>query len=544
MDDDREEPPSAEKASPNASSSSGGGGGGKKGSPCEECGDQPWKYRCPGCARLTCSLPCVQAHKRRTACTGKRTRTDPVPIAQFDDNQLISDYNFLEETKQATESAHRLIGGFGGNFGGPGGAQLPSWLFFLRKAAQRRGVRLYFLPKGMARREQNRSRHNHRKDCIYWTIEWKFNSTDVVLTDHEIDEHSTLLSLLEKHLCPGPWKDQLTQYRNTELRDLKLFIQKSAKVPEAPYRLLNVEEPLRPQLRGILVVEYPTIKVFLPSDSYDFEVEKMVNKLAKDGKNSGSRTDETPAEGNKFHEEEIEEGEFSPETEIIDLKDCEPSSASKVAATEVAGESRRDSHVYSSVLSYPSSQALHVQQKKQNQYSNMSLNGSSGPTETKSSMEVCPLDMEKARESELPSKGHIVDLKEYGTSYPGSYMKADGIKTDSNSILASNGVAAPQQEHAQQNRRTPSSTPEALKRKSCTKVYPLDFEDNNGGLFSEVPDLAFEQEMMNTYPELFGEMDVDAFLSCDFDMMNRDESAEAMSGLLWDDLEEGEIPIL
>jgi hypothetical protein len=35
---------------------------------------------------------------------------------------------------------------------------------------------------------------------------------------------------LEKHLCPGPWKDQLTQYRSTELRDLKLFIQKSAKV--------------------------------------------------------------------------------------------------------------------------------------------------------------------------------------------------------------------------------------------------------------------------------------------------------------------------
>ncbi|KAF8642155.1 hypothetical protein HU200_067415 [Digitaria exilis] len=542
MDDDREEPPPAEKASPNASSSSSSGSGGKKGSPCEECGEQPWKYRCPGCARLTCSLPCVQAHKRRTACTGKRPRTDPIPIAQFDDNQLISDYNFLEETKQATESAHRLIGGFGRNFGGPGGGQLPSWLFFLRKAAQRRGVRLYFLPKGMARREQNRSRHNHRKDCIYWTIEWKFNSTDVVLTDHEIDEHSTLLSLLEKHLCPGPWKDQLTQYRNTELRDLKLSIQKSAKVPESPYRLLNVEEPLRPQLRGILIVEYPTIKVFLPSDSYDFEVEKMVNKLAKDGRNSGSTTDETPAEGNKFHEEEIEEGEFSPETEIIDLKDCGPSSASKVAATVVAGESRRDSHVYSSVLSYPGTQALHVQQKNQNQYSNMSLNGSSGPTETKSSMEVCSLDMEKARESELPSKGNIVDLKEHGISYPGSYVKAEGMKTDSNSILASNGVTDPQQEHAQQNRRTPSSTPEALKRKSCMKVYPLDFEDNNGGLFSEVPDLAFEQEMMNTYPELFGEMDVDAFLSCDFDMMKRD--VEAMSGLLWDDLEEGEIPTL
>ena len=84
MEEDREEPPPAEKASSSSSS------GEKKGSPCEECGEQPWKYRCPGCARLTCSLPCVQAHKRRTACTGKRARTDPVPLAQFDDNQLIS----------------------------------------------------------------------------------------------------------------------------------------------------------------------------------------------------------------------------------------------------------------------------------------------------------------------------------------------------------------------------------------------------------------------------------------------------------------------
>jgi hypothetical protein len=45
-----------------------------------------------------------------------------------------------------------------------------------------------------------------------------------------VDEHTTLLSLLEKHLSPGPWKDQLTQYRNTDLHDLKLFIQKCAKV--------------------------------------------------------------------------------------------------------------------------------------------------------------------------------------------------------------------------------------------------------------------------------------------------------------------------
>ncbi|WVZ67315.1 hypothetical protein U9M48_016411 [Paspalum notatum var. saurae] len=531
MEGDKEEPapPPAEKATPNAASTSGVGG--EKGSPCQECGDQPWKYRCPGCARLTCSLPCVQAHKRRTACPGKRPRTDPVPLARFDDNQLISDYNFLEEAKQAHESAHRLIGGFGRNFGGPSGAQLPTWLFFLRKAAQRRGVRLDFLPRGMARREQNRSRHNHRKDCIYWTLEWRFNSTDVVLTDHEIDEHTNLLSLLEKHLCPGPWKDQLTQYRNTELRDLKLFIQKSAKVSESPYRQLNIEEPLRPQLRGVLVVEYPTINVFLPSDNYNFEVEKMTNKFAKDEKSTGSTADEPPVEGNKFEEEEIEEGEFSPETEIIDLKERGTSNASKISPGEVTSESKIGNNVESSVLSCP--------------------------TETKSRMEVCPVDMGNARESDLSSKGHIVDLKGHGTSYPGSLAEAEGaalskmdtrttdsLVPSSISFVASDGVAGPQQEHSQESRRTPSSTPEALKKKSCTKVFPLDFDDKNEGLLAEVPDLAFEQEMMDTYPELFGDMDVDTFLSCDFEMLKREESVEAMSTLLWDDLEEGEIPTL
>nr|ACF80542.1 unknown [Zea mays] len=73
------------------------------------------------------------------------------------------------------------------------------------------------------------------------------------------------------------------------------------------------------------------------------------------------------------------------------------------------------------------------------------------------------------------------------------------------------------------------------------KVYPLDIDE---GLFPEVPDLAFEQEMLDTYPELFENMDVDDFLSCDFAMVNRDEPVDATSGLPRDDLEEGEIPTL
>lgn len=56
---------------------------------CEECGQNPSKYKCPGCSLRTCSLPCVKSHKQRTSCTGKRPTTF-VPLSEFNDNLLIS----------------------------------------------------------------------------------------------------------------------------------------------------------------------------------------------------------------------------------------------------------------------------------------------------------------------------------------------------------------------------------------------------------------------------------------------------------------------
>ncbi|KAG8079134.1 hypothetical protein GUJ93_ZPchr0007g3350 [Zizania palustris] len=590
------------------------GGSSNRGTPCEECGEQPWKYRCPGCSRLTCSLPCVQSHKRRTACTGKRPRTDPVPLAQFDDIQLLSDYNFLEETNHVRESAHRLIGAFGRNYG-IHGAQLPKWLFFLRKAAQRRGIWLHFLPKGMARREHNRSRHNYRKDCIYWTLEWKFNSTDVILTDHNIDEHTSLQSLLERHLSPSPWKNQLTAYRNTDLNDLKLFIQKSAKESVSPYRQLNIQEPFGPQLRSITILEYPTINVFLPSDSCDFEVEKIANKLPAGEKPLGSSTDSPDLEGTEFHEEEIEEGELAPETQIIDLNDCETSHAANLSSAKDTSESKVDNKRDSSVLSYVSSLALDQQelneqmkmapdtasaaskaknfmkvypldieeigearsmnserqntslkmdaashpgnisltldQQELNEQMKMAHDTTSGASKAKNFMKVYPLDIEEIGEAvSLNSERQNISVKKDGASDPGNLAQVkgatvslidsntDSLEPSSVSILASDGFSGPQVEQNQlMSKTTPHSTPEALKRKSCMKTYPLDTEEIPGS-FSEVPDLGFEQKTGNAYSDLFGDMDGGYYFPYDLDIMDDDGSVGITSPFkLWDDLE-------
>ncbi|KAI4978357.1 hypothetical protein ZWY2020_014911 [Hordeum vulgare] len=123
----------------------------------------------------------------------------PVLLAQFDDTSLLSgeqihpptpctvpqsvhahrplfflharaDYNLLEETSLVRESAHSLLGDFGGNFGrnfeGCPGAKLSSSLVALRKPAERRSVRLFFLPRGLTRRAQNRSRHDNMSPLL------------------------------------------------------------------------------------------------------------------------------------------------------------------------------------------------------------------------------------------------------------------------------------------------------------------------------------------------------------------------------------------
>ncbi|ONI20257.1 hypothetical protein PRUPE_2G005000 [Prunus persica] len=202
---------------------------------CEECKANPSKYKCPGCSIRSCSLPCVKAHKLRTGCTGKRNQTNFVPLSQIDNNQLLSDYNLLEEVKRVSESAQRLRNKLCRyNY-----YRLPDHLKSLRGAASSRRTKLLFLPSGMSKREKNQTRYDRsqvansrlylKKKCISWTIEWRFHSTDVVLTDHEVNENTKFCSIIENHLKPGPWNHQLRLFCEEQLDCLRLFIRKYPK---------------------------------------------------------------------------------------------------------------------------------------------------------------------------------------------------------------------------------------------------------------------------------------------------------------------------
>ncbi|KAH0916808.1 hypothetical protein HID58_031254 [Brassica napus] len=284
---------------------------------CGECKLNPWKYKCPGCSIRSCALPCVKAHKKRTGCTGKRKLTDFVPLSKFDDNLLLSDYNLLEETKRVAESAlrrrHQLCKNPHFRF------RLPNDLRGLQVAAGSRGTKLWFLPGGMLKRDKNQSRYDNRRKCIHWTVEWRFHSTDVVLVDHGVGEDTSLCSVIENHLKPGPWIHKLKPFCDVDLDSLKLFIRTYPKGVKVPFKELDIKGPVRQQLAQVTILEYPVIHVYLPSHSYDFEV---IRDFDREKTTTPEPKYYSQAEGAITREEEIEEEEGnidSFEPEVLDL---------------------------------------------------------------------------------------------------------------------------------------------------------------------------------------------------------------------------------
>ncbi|XP_047975911.1 box C/D snoRNA protein 1-like [Salvia hispanica] len=277
---------------------------------CNECNINASKYKCPGCSLRTCSLSCVNSHKQRTACTGKRPLTNFVPISQFDDNQLVSDYKMLEDVKRIADCAQRTRVAVCGS----SHFRLPHPLKHLRGAAASRRIKLLFLSSGMSRRVKNKTFYNHRKKSISWTVEWRFHSTDVVLLDHGIHENSTFFSVIENHLKPGPWNHQLKQFCDESIDSLKFFIRKYPKGPKSPFCQLDINAPIHEQLANIVILEYPVIHVFLPSHSYDFDVIQVANR----SKVEPAQRDYPSPKGVTFKEEEIEDG-GSPDPLVSDL---------------------------------------------------------------------------------------------------------------------------------------------------------------------------------------------------------------------------------
>ncbi|PRW59975.1 box C D snoRNA 1 [Chlorella sorokiniana] len=235
-----------------------------QGSACQVCGKAAAKYCCPRCDRRTCSLDCVKAHKEATGCSGKRDRTAFVGRGAFDERTFLSDYRFLEEVKLADDVAKRSK---------PPAPkpELPQFLQTLQYQARRRGVQLHILSPGMEKRRTNSTRYDGRMQTLYWHVEWSFPAAGCKATDTKVHENTPIAQLLAGHLALQPGAaakhHALREYREAGQEQLTVLLRKE-RTPANAAEYYEVDEgrPLRQQLAGKVLVEFPTLLVLLPAE--------------------------------------------------------------------------------------------------------------------------------------------------------------------------------------------------------------------------------------------------------------------------------------
>ncbi|KAI7844644.1 hypothetical protein COHA_001734 [Chlorella ohadii] len=235
---------------------------------CQVCGQAAAKYCCPRCDRRTCSLDCVKAHKEATGCSGKRDRTAFVGRGAFDERTFLSDYRFLEEVKLADDVAKRSK---------PPApkVELPQFLQTLQYQARRRGVQLHILSPGMEKRRTNSTRYDGRMQTLYWHVEWSFPAAGCKATDTKVHENTPIAQLLAGHLALQPGAaakhHALREHREAGQERLTVLLRKErTPANAAEYYEIDAARPLRQQLAGKVLVEFPTFLVLLPHEREEY----------------------------------------------------------------------------------------------------------------------------------------------------------------------------------------------------------------------------------------------------------------------------------
>ncbi|XP_063972611.1 box C/D snoRNA protein 1 [Diachasmimorpha longicaudata] len=249
---------------------------------CEVCAKESAKYTCPKCEVRTCCLECVNIHKKELNCSGIRDNTKFVPLKEFTDLDLLSDYRLLEEVGRSVDQLQRDESKKYGRF-----HNLPTHLHKLRQAAMRSTVQLEFMPQNFSRHKQNTTFFNWKTNELFWRLEWIFPQAENIkwVTERAL-ESVRLSELLENILDPLNCKnpptddpkakellaDKLQFYSSSSLSGIKVFL-KAEKVKKSDSRFyeLDVTESLKENLANRTIIEFPIIYVALKDHAHMFE---------------------------------------------------------------------------------------------------------------------------------------------------------------------------------------------------------------------------------------------------------------------------------
>jgi hypothetical protein len=206
------------------------------------------------------------------------------------DATINSDYFFLENVLQTVDGGKRLLKQVGAIAGGGTHSLVaevdtgdndnddeptrkrqktivehlpPKWRRLVQQARERE-VTLLLMPQGMERHKSNTSHFNTKSERIIWKLEFSIHGDatppNKMIVSNKVSEESKFIEEWNKHT------------QNMEIQQDLHFMLKKLPCPanKPQYVELNKESTLGDALKGMTVIEFPTIYVVLATELHNF----------------------------------------------------------------------------------------------------------------------------------------------------------------------------------------------------------------------------------------------------------------------------------
>jgi len=259
---------------------------------CEMCDKEESKYTCPGCTLMTCSLPCVKAHKVKLNCTGERDKTAFVDMSQYGDLNLLSDYRFLEDAERSIYSHKALTVPHGRHMHKDNKPyHLSKRSKLLITAAQKRGIKLKMLPLFLSKNKDNTSFYVIKVDVIEWYVVWLFVTSEsiVKVNEQRVKESVNVTEAAEKFTNPLEFphlRKSLEDFNKDNMSSCQFLLKLEGFPANRPrYFKVDSSRSLKNALQGQCMTEHPSVYIVPESykgDQYVVISKEDVSHMAKD----------------------------------------------------------------------------------------------------------------------------------------------------------------------------------------------------------------------------------------------------------------------
>ncbi|CAO3635916.1 unnamed protein product [Mucor hiemalis] len=284
---------------------------------CQTCQLVDWKYTCPRCLAHSCSMLCVIKHKQEANCSGIRDKTSYVPLREYNESHMMSDYTYLEDISRQSDNLTRSRMDTTKDLKGKA-AENKARMFC--KNANQLGIHFSSLPVGMSRHKLNQSNYSKNLKQIFWSIEVNFCRQDKKerYLEHSFPSIKPFTSFFDNLLFAespqgkgsyGIIRHQVKDFVEAGIDQFMIALKKE-KAPRGHFVNMTHVKDLQfiDILKGETIIEYPVFYVWLKTDETPKDIIVLEDKkqlIATISESSTETTvDESLAEVNKSDTEE------------------------------------------------------------------------------------------------------------------------------------------------------------------------------------------------------------------------------------------------